>query len=88
MVGAVGGVNFKTSTVMIIAKIASKNVSNRFVFINIPLYFLIYILKMNLKLARYYFAPMNPLRYFTLLNICIATMELPKVKINKVIIRL
>ena len=40
-VGAPGGVNFKTRTVMIIAKIASKNVSNLFVFIIIPLYLLI-----------------------------------------------
>ena len=40
-VGATGCVNFNTRTVMIIARIASKNVSNLFVFMNIPLYFLI-----------------------------------------------
>ena len=41
-VGTAGSGNFNTRTVIIIAKIASKNVSNLFVFITIPLYFLIY----------------------------------------------
>ena len=47
-VGALGCANFITRIVMMIAKIASKNVSNLFVFINIPLYFLIYIIRLKI----------------------------------------